>query len=36
MDSAFKEKNNKNQYLSQEIVPIINVEGIWFEEKEVL
>ena len=36
MDSAFKEKNNKNQYLSQEIFPIINVEGIWFEEKEVL
>ena len=22
MDSEFKEKNNKNQYLSQEIVPI--------------
>ena len=36
MDSEFKEKNNKNQYLSQEIVPIINVEGIWFEEKDVL
>ena len=36
MSSSFSEKNTKNQYLSQEIVPIINVQGIWFEEKEVL
>ena len=36
MSSLFNEKNTKNQYLSNEIVPIINVEGIWFEEKEVL
>ena len=36
MSSLFQEKNTKNQYLSQEIVPIISVEGIWFEEKEVL
>ena len=36
MSSSFNKKNTKNKYLSQEIVPIINVEGIWFEEKEVL
>ena len=36
MSSLFNEKNTKYQYLSQEIVPIINVQGIWFEEKEVL
>ena len=36
MISSFNEKNTLNKYLSQEIVPIINVEGIWFEEKEVL
>ena len=35
-DSLFKEQNNKNIYLSKEIVPIINVQGIWFEEKDVL
>ena len=36
MSVLFSEKNTSNKYLSQEIVPIINVEGIWFEEKEVL
>ena len=36
MSSSFNEKNTTNKYLSQEIVPIINVEGIWFEEKDVL
>lgn len=36
MSSLFLEKNTTNQYLSQEIVPIINVPGIWFEESEVL
>ena len=37
MDSTlFNEKNNKEIYLSKEIVPIINVPGIWFEEKDVL
>jgi len=36
MSSLFNEKNTTNKYLSQEIVPIINVEGIWFEEKDVL
>ena len=37
MDSTlFSEKNDKNIYLSKEIVPIINVPGIWFEEKDVL
>ena len=36
MSSLFNEKNTTNIYLSQEIVPIINVEGIWFEEKDVL
>ena len=35
-DSLFKEQNNKCIYLSKEIVPIINVQGIWFEEKDVL
>ena len=36
MSSLFNEKNTTNKYLSQEIVPILNVEGIWFEEKDVL
>ena len=36
MSQLFSEKNTSEQYLSQEIVPIINVPGIWFEESEVL
>jgi len=37
MDSSlFHETNEKNIYLSKEIVPLINVPGIWFEEKDVL
>ena len=36
MASLYNEKNTKDQYLSQEIVPIINVPGIWFDEKDVL
>ena len=36
MDSLYNEKNTKDLYLSQEIVPIINVPGIWFEEKDIL
>ena len=36
MSVLFSEKNTSNKYLSQEIVPIINVPGIWFEENEVL
>ena len=36
MSVLFSEKNTSNKYLSQEIVPIINVPGIWFEESEVL
>ena len=36
MSELFSEKNTSNQYLSQEMVPIINVPGIWFEESEVL
>ena len=32
----FTEKNTTDQYLSSEIVPLINVPGIWFEEKDVL
>ena len=36
MSSLFLEKNTTNQYLSHEIVPIINVPGIWFEESEDL
>ena len=36
MDTSFNEKNTTNQYLSKEIVPIINVQGIWFDEKDVL
>ena len=36
MSVSFSEKNISNKYLSQEIVPIINVPGIWFEESEVL
>ena len=34
--SLFTEKNTTDQYLSSEIVPLINVPGIWFEEKDVL
>ena len=36
MSNLFSEKNTINLYLSNEIVPIINVPGIWFEESEVL
>ena len=36
MIKQFTEKNTKEIYLSKEIVPIIQTEGIWFEEKEVL
>ena len=36
MSQLFTEKNTTEQYLSKEIVPIINVPGIWFEESEVL
>ena len=36
MYTSYNEKNTKDKYLSQEIVPIINVPGIWFEEKNVL
>lgn len=36
MSNLFNEKNTKTIYLSQERVPIINVHGIWFEEKDVL
>ena len=36
MSKLFTEKNTTNQYLSNEIVPVINVPGIWFEESEVL
>jgi Ca2+-binding EF-hand superfamily protein len=36
MSNLFEEKNTTDKYLSQEIVPIINVPGIWFEESEVL
>ena len=34
--ALFTEKNTTDQYLSNEIVPLINVPGIWFEEKDVL
>jgi len=36
MIKQFTEKNTKEIYLSKEIVPIIQTQGIWFEEKEVL
>ena len=36
MINKFSEKNTTEIYLSKEIVPIIQTEGIWFEEKEVL
>ena len=36
MINKFSEKNTTEIYLSKEIVPLIQTEGIWFEEKEVL
>ena len=36
MSNLFTEKNTTDKYLSKEIVPLINVPGIWFEESDVL